>query len=220
MPQNGYGFYDYCEKIAADLYAGALSLESRDAKDKVKALVSDIDVGTRHGPRFSIQNTDTSRYAESQLDKDIFDLVSTKGPEALGAQVDEWLANHVAALEAAKIKAPAIPAKGFVPRSTSSERTTLDRMMQEQIKRYGKMKPSEKSNGFLIPNARKKGENYRGFHQNVGSAKNLPADARDLTLRELLTNTLRAAAFCAKIKTERQGGGVAAQPFLFYGCCQ
>ena len=182
LTQDGYDFYDYAEEMAADFYAGSLSINNKAAQKELARLTSEIDKGTQHGPLFSVQN-------ENSLENDILNILSTSDPETLSAWVNDRMADHEDALENAKVKAPAIPSKGFVPRVTPEQRNALNRMLQQQIKQYGAQKPSEKSNGFVIPAKRAEGQNYRRFYQNVGSNEALPQDARDTTLRQLMTST-------------------------------
>lgn len=53
---QGYdSFDDYAEEIAADLYAGALSLENAEIQKTINDLIEKIDADTKHGSRYSIQ---------------------------------------------------------------------------------------------------------------------------------------------------------------------
>ena len=137
---------------------------------------------------YSIQSDVNALYPEGTLQRDILDVLRSGSAADLSAWTNEQMAKHEDALENAKIKAPSIPSKGFIPKVTPSERDALNRTLQAAIDRYGTMKPSEKSNGFVLPAKNQKGQNLRRGLQNIGSAKNLTKDAQDQALRFTLTN--------------------------------
>ena len=55
LRQGGYGFDDYSEEMAADLYAGALKLADKSLQKKADQLIAKIDSSTQHGSRYAIQ---------------------------------------------------------------------------------------------------------------------------------------------------------------------
>lgn len=139
---------------------------------------------------FSIQGDSSvnSLYPEGTLQRDILDVLQTSGSEGLTAWVNEQKAKHEDALENAKIKAPSIPTKGFVSPVSAKERALQRSTLEALINRYGTMKPSEKSNGFVLPPKNQKGQPLRRHIQNVLSSENISDEARDHGLRFTLTN--------------------------------
>ena len=145
-------------------------------------------------PLFSLarpgnESDTTSLYPEGTLQNDLLNLLKNGSAEDVTNWVNEQMANYDDKLENAKIKPPVIPTKGFVPKVSAEEKSNLNKTLQEKIEQYGKMRPSEKSNGLILPKRLNDETKVRRGAQNIGSAKNLPQDANDLTLREVMTNT-------------------------------
>ena len=184
LRQGGYGFDDYSEEMAADLYAGALKLADKALQKKADQLIARIDSGTQHGARYAVgedeDTTSSNPYPENTLEHDFLAVLQNGDPEALGKWVTEQLDANTQAEENSKIRPPVIPTKGFVPRITPQQKEALETKRKGLIQKKGAMKPSEKNaNGFQMPKLDENNNPFRRNIQNVGSAKQIPQDAVD-----------------------------------------
>ena len=67
MPQGNYGFSDYSEEIASDIYAGSLLIDDRKARDAARAIVSRIDNAIGGDVRYSLIDDQNADARDEQL---------------------------------------------------------------------------------------------------------------------------------------------------------
>ena len=125
-------------------------------------------------PLFSMQREEGTGnpYAPDTIEHDLLELARNGDAEHMANWINRQMADYDQARENAKMRAPRIPSKGFVPKVSAREKAALDKQLNAYLAKYGKQRPSEKSNGYVIPRKTDQG-NLRRFLQNAGSAKQL-----------------------------------------------
>ena len=151
--------------------------------------VKSIDEGTQHGPQYSLRDNDESNpYPADTLEHDLLNLAREGDAEAISKWLNQKMNEREDKLENAKMRAPIIPTRSFVPKVSEQEKAALDKTLNAALDKYGPMRPSEKSNGFVLPAKNQAGQNLRRGLQNIGSAKQITKEAQDQLERFAFTD--------------------------------
>ena len=151
--------------------------------------VKSIDEGTQHGPQYSLRDNDESNpYPPDTLEHDLLNLAREGDAEAISKWLNQKMNEREDKLENAKMRAPIIPTRSFVPKVSEQEKAALDKTLNAALDKYGPMRPSEKSNGFVLPAKNQAGQNLRRGLQNIGSAKQITKEAQDQLERFAFTD--------------------------------
>ena len=191
FPQDGYDFYNYAEEVAADLYAGELTVEDKKARSEVTKLIADIDKGAQHGARYALgedENNSSNPYPPDTLEHDFLAALESGDPTVLENWLNQTMNDYTDSLENSKVRPPVIPTKGFVPKVSEQEKAALENKRKSLIKAKGAMRESEKSNGNVMPKKDEANRPFRRNVQNVWSAEQIPQDAQDALERFAFTD--------------------------------